>query len=172
MGLSIVHAPNRRGIVHCPHADQTWLAVCIFALYLADLNGNPWFAVLTAIQKDVLLLNLCQHPYPGLQVGVVTVMTSPKFSRICRDKFPCQVPNAKFWILGHNRLQTGAEALMDLVDIPTFGIAAKTSNQGWPLRSARYMVKMQTANHVCSARGQWTIPPEVCTYVRTQDEQQ
>ena len=105
----------------CPHKRDK-------AVYLADLNGNPWFEVLTAIQKDVLLLNLCQHPYPGLQVGVVTVMTSPKFSRICRDKFPCQVPNAKFWILGHNRLQTGAEALMlqgaDLVDIPTFGIGA------------------------------------------------
>ena len=105
----------------CPHKKDK-------ARYLADLNGNPWFEVLSDGQKDILLLNLCQHSYPGLQEGVVTVMSSAKFSRIYRGSFPCQVPNAKFWILGHNRLQTGAEGLMlqgvDLVDIPSFGIGA------------------------------------------------
>lgn len=105
----------------CPHKQDK-------ARYLADLTGNPWFEVLADCQKDVLLLNLCQHSYPGLQDGVVTVMSSAQFSRICRGKFPCQVPNAKFWILGYNRLQTGAEGLMlqgvDLVDIPSFGIGA------------------------------------------------
>ena len=100
--------------------------------YLADLNGNPWFGFLTDREKDLLLLNLCQHPYPGPQDGVVLLMTSAKFSRIVRGGVsPCQVPNALFWMLGHNRLQTGAEALMlqgvDLVDIPSFGIGSHSS---------------------------------------------
>lgn len=96
--------------------------------YEADLKGNPWFELLTAREKDVLLLNLCQHHYPGPEDGVVTLMSSMKFSRLVRGAIPCQVPNAIFWLVAQRRLQTGAEALMlqgvDLADIPNFGIGS------------------------------------------------
>jgi site-specific DNA-cytosine methylase len=128
-------AARSRKPPHTHKAAQTW-AACPHAgdksQYLADLEGNPWFRLLTGREQDVLLLHLCQHPHPGLQDGVVTVMSSAKYSRICRGAFPCQVPNAKFWILGRSRLQTGADALMlqgvDLVDIPSF---ASGSHRRW-----------------------------------------
>jgi len=74
----------------CPHSGDK-------GRYFADLNGNPWFELLTPREKDVLLLNLCQHPYPGLQEGVVTIQCSARFSRIATGAIPCQVPNARFW---------------------------------------------------------------------------
>ena len=99
--------------------------------YLAHLDRNPWFQCLTLREKDVLLLELCHHPFPGPQTGVVTVHTSATFSRCTIGALPCQVPNAMFWLLGYNRLQTGAEALMlqgvDLVDIPSFGVGSHPS---------------------------------------------
>ena len=69
------------------------------------------------------------YPYAfGPEDGVVTLMSSMKFSRLVRGVIPCQVPNAIFWLVAQRRLQTGAEALMlqgvDLADIPNFGIGS------------------------------------------------
>lgn len=109
----------------CSHASDK-------ELYVRRLRGNPWFHLLTPREQDILLLHLCHYPYPGPAEGVVTVQTSGTFSRLVTHAVPTQVPNAKFWLVARDRLQTGAEAIMlqgvDLVDIPSFGIGSHTSN--------------------------------------------
>ena len=108
----------------CPHAGDK-------GRYLAQLGSNPWFQYLSVREKEVLLLELCQYPFPGPPEGAVLVHCSIKFSRLATGALPCQVPNAKFWLVRYNRLQTGAEALMlqgvDLVDIPNLGVGSHSS---------------------------------------------
>ena len=109
----------------CPHPQDK-------ELYMLRLGSNPWFCALTRREQDILLLHLCHHPYPGPQEGVVILHASGRFSRLVPTAIPTQVPNARFWLLGRDRLQTGAEALMlqgvDLVDIPSFGIGSHPSS--------------------------------------------
>ncbi len=116
-------------------ASESLWAACPHKLdkekYLADFASNPWFHILSQRQQDLLLLQLCKHPFPGPQDGVVTLQTSATFAQHVTGALPTQVPNGEFWFLHRRRLQTGAEGLMlqgvDLVDIPALGPGSHSS---------------------------------------------
>lgn len=90
----------------CPHAADE-------PRYLAHLCDNPWFQWLSVRERRVLLWHLCHHAFPGPGEGCVLLHNSVKFTRLVPgSQLPTQVPNAVVWLLGRNRLMTGAEALM------------------------------------------------------------
>ena len=79
---------------------------------------------MTARQKDLLLLQLCQHEFPADGVLALPLHTSEGWSKMSGgDVLPTQVPNSQFWLVQRRRLQLGVEAVMlqgcDIVDIPT-----------------------------------------------------
>ena len=81
--------------------------------YRRHLEGNVWFEWLSHRERHMLLWHLCHYTFPGPQEGVVELQCSEKFMRLVPGPvMPCQVPNALFWLLGRDRLLTGAEALM------------------------------------------------------------
>lgn len=109
----------------CPSASDE-------GLYRARLHDNVWFQWLNHREQHMLLWHLCHHPFPGPDEGVVLLHSSAKFMRLARGPLvPCQVPNALFWLVGRDRLLTGAEALMlqgvDLGAIRGFSVDSRTS---------------------------------------------
>lgn len=89
--------------------------------YLARVSESPAFGSLSMRQKDLLLLCLCKHPYPGPVEGVVLLNPSAQWTRIAAT-MPTQLPKSVFWLLSRNRLQLGVEAIAlqgaDIVDLP------------------------------------------------------
>ena len=101
-------------------------------LYRAHLQDNVWYKWLNHREQHLLLWHLCHHPFPGPRQGVLALQLSAKFMRYAPGPLvPCQVPNAMFWLVGRDRLLTGAEALMlqgvDLGAIPGFNMDTASS---------------------------------------------
>lgn len=109
--------------------DYSWTSVAFGSdrqLYLQELSANPFYEWLTPRAKDMLLLLLCRHEYPGPSDGKERCLTLEMSSdravpRV--DATQCLVPRGVIWLQNRQRPILGVESLLlqgcDLTDLST-----------------------------------------------------
>ena len=104
---------NEQGLWHDQHNSQ-WQGVppSVAEEVVPHVVANPWFRILPARQRDLLLLTMCRWRLARRRALAIPLHTSLGWEHAGDlETLPTMVPSGVWWLVGRERLLLGVEAV-------------------------------------------------------------